>query len=126
MRLDASGFEELAVEFEKMASTELDRLEKDAVKDGAEHIREAQQKNWNRSSAGGEHIQDAISIGRPFDTEEGMGISVGPKIKLRWRGKFVEYGTSRQAPQSPVERSGQEAGDAAMNAMMKVLERVVK
>lgn len=126
MKLDASGFEELAAEFEQMASEELDQLEKDAVKAGAESVRDAQQANWNRSSADGEHVQDAIRIGRPFETDEGMGINVGPKISLRWRAKFVEYGTSYQAPQSPVERSLQQSESTAADAMMKVLERVIK
>ena len=126
MKLDVSGFEELATEFEKMASGELDRLEKDAVEAGAESIRSAQQKNWNRSTNDGEHIKEAINVGRPFETAEGMGISVGPKIKLRWRAKFVEYGTSYQAPQAPVGKSMQQGGSAATSAMMKVMERVIK
>lgn len=126
MKLDVSGFEELSQEFARMASGEIDKLEKEAVKAGAESIKVEQEKNWNKSTNDDEHIKDAISIGRPFDTEEGTGINVGPKISLRWRAKFVEYGTSRQAPQAPVERSGQQGGAIATQAMMNVLGRVVK
>jgi len=126
MKLDVSGFEELAAEFEQMASGEIDRLEKDAVKAGAESVRSAQQANWNRSNADGDHVQDAISIGRPFETEEGTGINIGPRMNLRWRAKFVEYGTSYQAPQAPVERSLSQSEGSASRAMMNVLERVIK
>lgn len=126
MKLDVSGFDELVAEFEKMGTSEIEKLEKEAVKAGAETVRNAQQANWNRSSADGEHIQDAIRIGRPFETEEGTGINIGPKMDLRWRAKFVEYGTSHQAPQSPVERSLQQTEGNASKAMMDVLERVIK
>lgn len=126
MKLDVSGVGELVAEFEQMASGELDKLEREAVVAGAEIIRREQQANWNRSTADGEHIQDAISVGRPFEMAEGMGINIGPKISLRWRAKFVEYGTSYQAPQAPVEKSLQQGENAASRAMMNVLERVIR
>lgn len=126
MKLDATGFEELAAEFERMASDELTHLEQDAVKAGAEIVRKHQIENWNRSGAAGEHIKDNVTIGRAFDTEEGTGISTGPKLSLRWRAKFVEYGTSYQPPQAPVDRSRIQSEVAATNAMMRVLERVVE
>lgn len=126
MKLDVSGFEELAAQFEKMASSELSKLENDAVKAGAEVVRSQQQENWNRSIEDGEHIEDAINIGRPFKTEEGTGINVGPRMDLRWRAIFPEYGTSHQAPQAPVERSLQQTESQTASAMMKVLERVIE
>lgn len=126
MKLDVSGFEELAAEFENMASDEISTLESDAVKAGAEIVRKNQIANWNRSGADGEHIKDGVTIGKAFDTEEGTGVSVGPKMSLRWRAKFVEYGTSRQPPQAPVERSSQQSEGAATKAMMNVLERVIR
>lgn len=126
MKLDATGIEELMMEFEGMASGELDSLERDAVRAGAEVVQKNQQANWNRSGADGEHIADNIIIGRATDTTEGTGINVGPKMSLRWRGKFVEYGTSKQAPQAPVEKSGIQSEMAATSAMIKVLERVIK
>lgn len=126
MKLDVSGIDELAAEFERMASGEIDRLESEAVRKGAEIVKRNQEANWNRSGSDGEHIADNITIGRAFDTEEGTGVSVGPKMSLRWRAKFVEYGTSYQPPQSPVERSEQQSEGAATKAMMDVLERVIK
>lgn len=126
MKLDVSGIEELALQFESMASGELTSLESDAVRAGAEVVQKKQVENWNRSGTNGEHIKDSITIGRAFDTEEGMGISIGPKMSLRWRALFVEYGTSRQAPQAPIERSLQQSESQAAQAMMKVLERVIE
>src|SRR5690625_2357112 len=98
----------------------------DAVKFGADIERRDQQAVWNRSGADGEHMQDAITVGRAFGNMVGTGINVGPKMSLRFRGKFVEYGTSRQAPQAPVEKSRSQSESAATSAMMKVLERVTK
>lgn len=126
MKLDVSGFDELVAEFEQMASTEVEKYEREAVRKGAEIVKKNQKANWNRSGADGEHIADNITIGRAFDTEEGTGISTGPKMGLRWRAKFVEYGTSHQPPQAPVERSRIQSENAATQAMMDVLGRVVK
>jgi|SRR5690625_2992405 len=126
MKLDVSGVEELMAEFSKMASGDLTTLERDAVRAGAEIVRRNQQALWNRSDAEGEHIQDAITIGRAYENKDGMGVNVGPKMSLRWRGKFVEYGTSRQPPQAPVEKSRSQSEGAATSAMMKVLERVTR
>lgn len=126
MKLDVTGFEELMAEFNRMASNETEKYEREAVRKGAEIVKKNQESNWNRSGAEGEHIQDNIIIGRAFDTEEGTGISVAPKMNLRWRAMFVEYGTSHQPPQAPVERSGQQSEAQATQAMMDVLGRVIK
>lgn len=126
MKLDATGIDELIAEFSQMASGDLTQIERDAVRAGAEVVKKQQESNWNRSGTDGEHIADNITIGRAFETDEGTGISTGPKMSLRWRAKFVEYGTSYQAPQAPIEKSGQQSEGAAMSAMMRVLERVVK
>lgn len=126
LKFDATGVDELVAEFDKMASSELTQLEREAVREGAEIVQKNQQENWNRSNKNDEHIQDNITIGRAYDTAEGSSISVGPKMSLRWRAKFVEYGTSRQPPQAPVERSAQQSESAATRAMMNVLERVIK
>ena len=126
MKLDVVGMEDLMNEFARMEGPELNKLEREAVKAGAKPIQQAQEKLWNKSANRGEHIKDEIRTGRPYETEEGTEINVGPKIGLRWRAKFVEYGTSKQPPQSPVEKSGQIAEAQATREMMKVLERVVK
>lgn len=124
--LDVAGIDELLAEFEKMTIDELKQLEKEAVQEGAKIVQKNQIDNWNRSNKNDEHIKDNITIGRAYDMAEGTGISVGPKMSLRWRAKFVEYGTSRQPPQAPVERSAQQSEVAATNAMMNVLERVIE
>lgn len=126
LKIDASGIDELANEFERMASDELASIERDAVRAGAEVVKRNQQANWNRSSKDDEHIQDNVTVGKTFDTEEGTGISVGPKMSLRWRAKFVEYGTSYQPPQAPIEKSRVQSESAATRAMMKELERVIE
>src|SRR5690625_1460094 len=102
LKFDATGVDELVAEFERMASDDLSGLEREAVREGAKVVQKNQQANWNRSGADGEHIQDNVTVGRAFDTKEGTGISVGPKMSLRWRAKFVEYGTSYQPPQAPI------------------------
>lgn len=126
LKLDVTGIEEIANEFESMASDEITKLEREAVREGAKIVQRNQKNNWNRSGSDGEHIQDNINIGRAYEVEEGTQISVAPKMSLRWRAKFVEYGTSYQAPQAPVERSAQQSDTAATRAMMNVLERVIK
>ncbi len=126
MKLDITGIEELASQFERMATDEITNLEREAVQEGAKIVQRTQQGLWNRSGKDGEHIADNVTIGRAYDGAEGTGINVGPKMSLRWRAKFVEYGTSYQAPQAPVERSGSQSESAATSAMMKVLEGVVR
>lgn len=126
MKLDVTGFDQLMREFENMASDEVAKAEADAVKAGAEIVKRNQEANWNRSGADGEHIQDNIKIGRTFDTEEGTGVNVAPKMSLRWRALFVEYGTSYQPPQAPIDRSRQQSEAQATKAMMNVLEKVIR
>lgn len=126
MKLDAYGFDELAAEFDKMASAELTKLEREAVRKGAEVVKNNQEGNWNRSGADGEHIADNITIGNARDTEEGTAASAGVKQSLQWRAKFVEYGTSYQPPQAPVEKSRTQSEGPATDAMMNVLGRVIR
>lgn len=126
MKLDITGFEQLMNEFNQMATSEIAKYEKDAVKAGAEIVRQKQETLWNKSTDNEEHIKQNITIGRAFDMAEGTGIAVAPKMSLRWRAKFVEYGTSYQAPQAPVERSGQETEQQATQAMMRELEKVIR
>lgn len=126
VKIDVSGIEELVAEFERMGSDEIKTLERDAVKSGAEIVKRNQESNWNRSDKDGEHIQDNINIGRAFDMEEGTGINIGPKMSLRWRAKFVEYGTSYQPPQAPVDKSRIQSEATAPKAMMDVLGRVIE
>lgn len=111
-----------------MATDEIESLEREAVREGGEIVKRHQEENWNRSDVGGghEHIKDNVIVGRAYEVAEGTQASVAPKMSLRWRAKFVEYGTSRQPPQAPVERSAQQSEAAATNAMMRVLERVVR
>lgn len=126
MKLDVTGMQQLMTEFENMAGSELRKLEKDAVQAGAEVVQKNQSSNWNRSGKSGEHIADNIVIGRAFENAEGTGTNVGPKMSLRWRAKFVEYGTSYQPPQAPVEKSGQQSEAQATQAMMRILGRVIR
>lgn len=126
VKIDVSGIEELVAEFDRMGSDEIKTLERDAVKSGAEIVKRNQEANWNRSDKDGEHIQDNINIGRAYDMEEGTGINTGPKMSLRWRGKFVEYGTSYQPPQAPVDKSRIQSEATASKAMMDVLGRVIE
>lgn len=125
-KFDATGIEELANEFEQMATSDLRATETEALKAGSEIVRQKQIANWNRSGADGEHIADNITIGRAYETKEGMGMSTGPKMSLRWRAKFVEYGTSYQPPQAPIDKSGQQSEGQVMNAMMNVFERLIR
>lgn len=125
-KFDATGIDELVAEFEQMATSDLQSTEREALREGADIVQRTQQSLWNRSNKNDEHIQDNITIGRAYDTEEGTGMSIGPKMSLRWRAKFVEYGTSYQAPQAPIEKSGQQSEGQAMNAMMNVFERLIR
>src|SRR5699024_886220 len=122
-KMDFAGFDELQSDLDKLASDELTNIENDSLKTGAEIVKRNQEANWNRSSAKGEHIQDNINAGRTYESAEGRKVSVGPKISLRWRAKFVEYGTSYQAPQAPVEKSLTQAESQVYRAVMNVMER---
>jgi HK97 gp10 family phage protein len=124
-KMDFAGFDELATELHGMATDELTKIEDESLQAGAEIVKSYQERNWNRSDTGGEHIADNIRIGRTFDGAEGRKVVVAPIMRLRWRAKFVEYGTSYQAPQYPVQNSLTQAEVQVTRAMMNVMERVV-
>lgn len=126
MKLDVTGMDEIMAQFRRLASSETTKYERQAVRKGAEIVKKHQEDNWNRSDESDEHVQDNIIIGRAFDTEEGTGIAVAPKMKLRWRAMFVEYGTSHQPPQAPVERSKQQSESQAIKAMFDELGKVIR
>ena len=126
--MDFAGFDELATELHAMATDELVKIENESLRAGAEIVKKHQEQNWNRSITkdnAHEHIADNIRIGRTFEIAEGRKIVVAPKMDLRWRAKFVEYGTSYQAPQYPVQNSLTQAEVEVTRAMMNVMERVV-
>lgn len=123
IKFDAVGFEEFANELENLASNELAKLERDAVRAGAEIVQRNQQANWNRSDKSGEHIQDNITIGNAREVAEGTASSVGPKGDLIWRAKFVEYGTSYQPPQAPIEQSRIQSEQSATQAMIREFDK---
>lgn len=125
-KMDFAGFDELAADLQKMSGSDLTNVEREALKAGGEIVKKQQIANWNRSGADGEHIEDNIRVGRPFDTEEGSKIAIGPLQRLRWRAKFVERGTSRQPAQAPIEKSLLQTKDQTANAMMDILERVIR
>lgn len=124
-KMDFAGFDELQADLEKLASSELTSIENDALEAGAEIVQKNQIENWNRSDVDGEHIQDYVNVGRTYESAEGRKVSVGPKVSLRWRAKFVEYGTSYQAPQAPIERSLSQSESQVYRAMMNVMEREI-
>lgn len=124
-KMDFAGFDELATELHGMATDELAKIEDESLRAGAEIVKRYQENNWNRSGADGEHIADNIRIGRTFETAQGSKVVIAPKMSLRWRAKFVEYGTSRQPPQYPVQNSLTQAEVEVTRAMMNVMERVI-
>src|SRR5699024_9827148 len=121
-KMDFAGFDELATELHSFATDELTDIENESLRAGAEIVKRNQEANWNRSGVEGEHIQDNILIGRTYETAEGRKIVVAPKMSLRWRAKFVEYGTSYQAPQYPVQNSLTQSEVQVYREMMNVME----
>ena|SRR5699024_4670037 len=122
-KMDFAGIEELQSDLERLASDDLTSIENDSLRAGAEIVKRNQEANWNRSGKDGEHIQDNINVGRTYEAADGRKISIAPKMSLRWRAKFVEYGTSYQAPQAPVEKSLTQSESQVSRAMMNVMER---
>lgn len=122
--LDFAGMDELANDIAKMASNDLQEIEKESLQAGAEIVRRQQQANWNRSHNQGEHIQDSINVGRVYGIETGSKVNIAPKMSLRWRAKFVEDGTSYQVAQSPIERSLTMTQAQVANTMFEVMSRV--
>jgi HK97 gp10 family phage protein len=126
MHMEMTGFEEIIDEFEKMGRDNTREIEREALRAGAEVVQRNQSANWNRSGANDESIKDNIVIGRAREVKEGTSINVSPVGRLKWRAKFVEYGTSRQPPQSPIERSHHQSESEATNAMMRIFEKVIE
>lgn len=122
-KMDFAGFDELQNDLNRLASDELTSIENESLRSGAEIVQKRQIENWNRSGADGEHIKDNVNIGRSYEAEEGRKMSVGPKMDLRWRAKFVEYGTSYQAPQAPIDKSLSQSESQVYRAMFNVMER---
>ena len=124
--MDYRGFAEFDKFLDELTGEELKRVEKTSLEAGAKVIKKQQEINWNRSNKDDEHIEDNIIIGRVYEVEDGSKVSIAPKMTLRWRAKFVEYGTSYQAPQAPTERSVTIAGNQASHLMIKELEKLIK
>ena len=125
-KMDFVGFDELANDLNKIASNELAEVEKESLAKGAEIVKKNQESNWNRSHANQEHIQDNIKVGRAYESAEGRKVSIAPKMSLRWRAKFVEYGTSYQSPQAPIQKSLDQSEGQVAQAMMSAMEKVIK
>lgn len=121
---DFVQMDELANDIQKMASDDLQEIEKESLLAGAEIVRKQQQSNWNRSHNQGDHIQDSINVGRVYDVETGSKVNIAPKMSLRWRAKFVEDGTSYQVAQSPIERSLTMTQAQVANTMFEIMSRV--
>lgn len=126
MHMELTGFDEIIEEFEAMGRDDSKTIERDALRAGAEIVQRNQSSNWNRSGMNDEAIADNIVIGRAREVKEGMAINVSPVSRLKWRAKFVEYGTSKQPPQAPIERSHFQSETEATNAMMREFEKVIE
>lgn len=125
VRMEITGFDDIMGSLDGMGD-KAQSVEVEALQAGGEVIKRHQISNWNRSTKKQEHIEDNIVIGRAKDVAEGTQVKVAPKGSLLFRAKFVEYGTSKMAAQSPIERSGIQGEAESQQKMMKVFESVIK
>ncbi|MBP1967978.1 HK97 gp10 family phage protein [Virgibacillus natechei] len=124
MKMEIEGFDELVQHFEKMGNG-AKRLEAEALKEGGEVIAEHQRKGVNRSAKNQPHIEDNIEVGRVTNTQEGSKVIIRPNKKVRWRAKFLEYGTSKMPPKPFIERSGELGQAEAYELMQAKFEEVI-
>src|SRR5690625_4661739 len=126
INIDFAGFDELQADLERLAQDGLDEIEANALKAGAEVIKKHQEDNWNRSDVDQDHIADNTRVGRVYGVSDGSKIVVDPIGRLRWRGMFVEWGTSRGITSAmPVQKSLEQGRSQATQLMMREYERVV-
>lgn len=122
--MEMTGFDDLIQYFEETGDN-AQKVEAEALKAGGEIIADYQRKGVNRSTKDQPHIQDNIIVGRVYDGDEGSQLIVRPNGKVRWRAKFLEWGTSKMPPKPFIERSGDLGENEAYAAMLKKFEEVI-
>ncbi|MEK4686235.1 HK97-gp10 family putative phage morphogenesis protein [Bacillus sp. FSL M8-0256] len=119
--MDIDGFDDLTRFFNKIGD-DVEKAEKIALKAGGEVIAEHQKRNVNKSSKNQPHMVDNITVSAARESKDGeLFVTVGPNRKVAYRGRFLEWGTSKMPPHPFIEKGGIEGEGQAV----KIIERII-
>ncbi|ATO28675.1 hypothetical protein RA13_12065 [Bacillus atrophaeus] len=120
------GIDDLTQYFEKIGG-DVEKVEPVALKAGGELIAERQRAHVNRSDKKQAHMQDNITVSNVRGTKDGEKfVAVGPNLKVAFRGKFLEWGTSKMPPHPFIEKGGEEGKGPAVELMERILTAPIK
>ncbi|EZP75006.1 hypothetical protein H839_15938 [Parageobacillus genomosp. 1] len=119
-RFEFDGLDEIIEHFSDM-DPRVEEADAKALKAGGEVIAKYQRELVNRSDKDQPHIQDNITVSKPYvDKDGGKYVTVGPNKKVAWRAKFLEYGTSKMPAYPFIEKGATEAEDEVMDVMEEI------
>jgi HK97 gp10 family phage protein len=119
-RFEFDGLDEIIEHFSDM-DPRVEEADAKALKAGGEVIAKYQRELVNRSDKDQPHIQDNITVSKPYvDKDGGKYVTVGPNKKVAWRAKFLEYGTSKMPAYPFIEKGATESEDEVMDVMEEI------
>ncbi|AKD30052.1 hypothetical protein AW02_019020 [Bacillus velezensis NJN-6] len=120
------GIDDLTQYFEKIGG-DVEKVEPVALKAGGELIAERQRAHVNRSDKKQPHMQDNITVSNVRESKDGVKfVAVGPNKKVAYRGRFLEWGTSKMPPHPFIEKGGEEGEGPAVELMERILTAPIK
>ncbi|APB82391.1 hypothetical protein BAMY_09590 [Bacillus amyloliquefaciens] len=120
------GIDDLTQYFEKIGG-DVEKVEPVALKAGGEIIAERQRSHVNRSDKKQPHMQDNITVSNVRESKDGVRfVAVGPNKKVAYRGRFLEWGTSKMPPHPFIEKGGEEGEGPAVELMERILTAPIK
>nr|MDH3099429.1 HK97 gp10 family phage protein [Bacillus velezensis] len=120
------GIDDLTQYFEKIGG-DVEKVEPVALKAGGEIIAERRRAHVNRSDKKQPHMQDNITVSNVRESKDGVKfVAVGPNKKVAYRGRFLEWGTSKMPPHPFIEKGGEEGEGPAVELMERILTAPIK
>ncbi|WP_342488656.1 HK97-gp10 family putative phage morphogenesis protein [Bacillus sp. FSL M8-0266] len=121
-----TGFDQVISDLMRVAD-DVQKVEDIALKTGGEIIAAEQRKTVGVSDKQQPHIKDNIVVSRSKENKAlEKFVTIGGNGKVNYRVRFLEYGTSKMSPHPFIEKSADSAGDAAMQAVERILTGVIK
>ena len=122
-RIELRGIDALLADIRRKLQSGSDRIESKALRAGGEEIAGAMRDRVNRSGYAYTHLRDDIKVSNVRRKEGTKFVLIGPSRKTAWRGRFLEFGTSKMAARPFAEPGFHEKKGAALQRIAEEFER---